>query len=246
MTAASKTTIKSYFETGDKPTQAQFGDFVDSCAFLAEGSAQTFQGVVNFASAVTVSGQLTGHVGTLHGFTLVAPAVSAPTITGGGSWSGSPSLSGTPTAPTAAKNTISSQIATTGFVLNQAASAATMEAAVAITEYVSPGMQHRHPGHPKAWLQATVAASAITVDASYNCSATYLNLGQYRVDFGTPFATSAYAWAGNATNTGGGLLVNQDGSNDPLPSSCRFVVQLPSTGLAADPERFSIVFFGDQ
>lgn len=30
MTAQSKTTIKSYFETGDKPTQAQFADLVDS------------------------------------------------------------------------------------------------------------------------------------------------------------------------------------------------------------------------
>jgi hypothetical protein len=32
MTAQSKATIKSYFETGDKPTQAQFGDLVDSYA----------------------------------------------------------------------------------------------------------------------------------------------------------------------------------------------------------------------
>lgn len=30
MTAQSKTTVKSYFETGDKPTQAQFVDLIDS------------------------------------------------------------------------------------------------------------------------------------------------------------------------------------------------------------------------
>ena len=30
MTAQSKTTVKSYFETGDKPTQAQFADLIDS------------------------------------------------------------------------------------------------------------------------------------------------------------------------------------------------------------------------
>lgn len=30
MTAQNKSTIKSYFETGDKPTQAQFEDFIDS------------------------------------------------------------------------------------------------------------------------------------------------------------------------------------------------------------------------
>lgn len=39
MTAQSKTTIKSYFETGDKPTAAQFVDFIDS--YVDTGSAVT-------------------------------------------------------------------------------------------------------------------------------------------------------------------------------------------------------------
>lgn len=39
MTAQSKTTIKSYFETGDKPSAAQFIDFIDS--YVDTGSAVT-------------------------------------------------------------------------------------------------------------------------------------------------------------------------------------------------------------
>lgn len=31
MSIQTKTTLKSYFETGDKPTQAQFADLIDSC-----------------------------------------------------------------------------------------------------------------------------------------------------------------------------------------------------------------------
>ena len=31
MSIQSKTTLKSYFKTGDKPTQAQFADLIDSC-----------------------------------------------------------------------------------------------------------------------------------------------------------------------------------------------------------------------
>lgn len=40
MTISTKTTIKSYFETGDFPSQSNFSDFIDSCIFGAETSAQ--------------------------------------------------------------------------------------------------------------------------------------------------------------------------------------------------------------
>ena len=54
MTATTKTTIKTYFQTGDKPTQSQFEDFIDSCAFLAETSSQ------NFVGGIVVSGGIVG------------------------------------------------------------------------------------------------------------------------------------------------------------------------------------------
>jgi len=44
MTAQNKTTIKGYFETGDKPTQAQFADLIDS--YLDAPSAGVFGAIV--------------------------------------------------------------------------------------------------------------------------------------------------------------------------------------------------------
>ena len=36
MSVQTKTTLKSYFNTGDKPTEAQFADLIDSCYSLFE------------------------------------------------------------------------------------------------------------------------------------------------------------------------------------------------------------------
>lgn len=41
MTTVTKTSAKAYFTTGAYPTQSQFGDFIDSCIFSAESSAQS-------------------------------------------------------------------------------------------------------------------------------------------------------------------------------------------------------------
>lgn len=58
MTAQSKSTIKSYFETGDRPTQAQFINLIDSYAdFGSTGTPlYTDQGVNNNVYAITVPG----------------------------------------------------------------------------------------------------------------------------------------------------------------------------------------------
>lgn len=60
MTAQNKTTIKSYFETGDKPTQGQFGNMIDSYLGLAETVQQVVSGNVNFAGGISVSGNALG------------------------------------------------------------------------------------------------------------------------------------------------------------------------------------------
>lgn len=66
MTAQTKSTIKNYFETGDKPTQTQFGDFIDSCLFLAEVSSQTISGDIVVSGKVsTPSLQATGSNGVI-------------------------------------------------------------------------------------------------------------------------------------------------------------------------------------
>ena len=62
MTISNKTTIKTYFETGDFPSQQNFSDFIDSCIFTAETSAQAINGDLNIGGALNVSGAATFNI----------------------------------------------------------------------------------------------------------------------------------------------------------------------------------------
>lgn len=59
MTTATKTTIKTYFETGDTPSQQNFTDFIDSCFFIADNTTQAVSANVAFAGTVGVTGVTT-------------------------------------------------------------------------------------------------------------------------------------------------------------------------------------------
>ena len=69
MTAVTKTVLKSYFETGDKPTQSQFSDLIDT--FITEASAG---GVTGGVLTVTSSANPT------NGFNLYSGVVSAEQV----------------------------------------------------------------------------------------------------------------------------------------------------------------------
>lgn len=56
MSIVSRTTLKSYFETGDTPTQSQFADLIDSCLNLAASAPQTILGNVTISGGLTVTG----------------------------------------------------------------------------------------------------------------------------------------------------------------------------------------------
>jgi len=47
-----KTTLKTYFNTGDQPTESNFADFIDSNLNLGETATQTV------LSSITLSGSL--------------------------------------------------------------------------------------------------------------------------------------------------------------------------------------------
>lgn len=97
MTVENRTTLKTYFEAGDVPTQAQFGNLIDSAANLGEDN--DFQGyeVSSFRNKVvtSVTGTLTmaAHSGnilktsgnitvpTTAGFTATIIAGGAHTVT---------------------------------------------------------------------------------------------------------------------------------------------------------------------
>lgn len=52
MAIVTRTTAKSYFETGDKPTQAQFGDFIDSALFY-EDTSDLGRSIISASAAVS-------------------------------------------------------------------------------------------------------------------------------------------------------------------------------------------------
>lgn len=89
MAQQDKATLKQAFETGDAPTGSDFENLIDSQLNLAETTAQTINGPVNFAggitfasiSAATVGGN-TGTFGTVSTSGISAVTVSASNIFG--------------------------------------------------------------------------------------------------------------------------------------------------------------------
>ena len=116
-----------------------------------------------------------------------------------------------------------------------------METATDNTRAVPPGRQHFHPGHPKAWGKADVAAAVVV---SYNMTSVADNgAGDATWTIATDFATADYVAV--ATN-----LHSADASRTPLIRSVAAgTVQqqsyLGNTTLT-DPTHFMIACLGDQ
>lgn len=68
-----------------------------------------------------------------------------------------------------------------------------MEAATTSGAFVTPAVQHRHPGHPKAWAKVTVSAGTPAISASYGVSGiTDTGTGQLTVTWSTAFSSANY------------------------------------------------------
>jgi hypothetical protein len=68
-----------------------------------------------------------------------------------------------------------------------------MEAATSQLQYVVPGFQHNHPGHPKFWAYVTVSGGTPTLATSYNVtSITDTGLGQLTVTIATDFSSASW------------------------------------------------------
>lgn len=76
MTITTKTIIKTFFETGDKPTQSNFTDLIDSFAGLGESARQSFAGPMAFAALVS-AGSIAATSLTLNG---ISPATLSNTL----------------------------------------------------------------------------------------------------------------------------------------------------------------------
>jgi len=72
-----------------------------------------------------------------------------------------------------------------------------MESANVTTKAVVPGVQHRHPGHPKCWGKATVSGGTPTLQVSYNITS-ITDTGQGRITFTIATDFSGTGWSCNA------------------------------------------------
>lgn len=137
--------------------------------------------------------------------------------------------------------------------LVELADAAEMEAATDTARAVVPGLQHRHPGHPKAFCQANGAGT--TVNASYGVSSiTDTGAGLLTINWSTNFsAATGYTVNCSCERTATALTVT-----DLKDVGIRFNTLTASavtvecwddtatTHVQEDPQSYHVIALGDQ
>lgn len=130
------------------------------------------------------------------------------------------------------------------------ADAADMEAATETDEAVTPVLQHRHPGHPKAWVVYDADTTNTPVlQTDYGVlSLTDTGTGDTLVTFDTAFSTDEYAVSGfcrfNSSSPAG--LVTQRDADGLTTTDCDIITASSSGGALFDSIFVSVIFAGDQ
>lgn len=161
----------------------------------------------------------------------------------------SPTFTGTPAAPTAAADTNTTQVATTAFVLAQAASQAELETATSTTKFVTAGRAQYHPSSAKFWAQVTGAGTP-SLTTNYNvASIADTGTGRMTITIGTDFSSANWCLVSNGMSSGSTvtLSTHQWGVSkaagtielDNCDASATPVVEDPAVG-------YDAAGFGDQ
>lgn len=166
----------------------------------------------------------------------------------------SPELSGLPTAPTAAADDDSTQIATTEFVQDaidaaaaaQVATQAEQETGSSLTAFVTPGRQHYHQSAAKAWGIVFVSGGTPTLVGSYNVtSITDSAAGILGVTIATDFSNTTYALVVDATSA-----ASADPTFDRVWyynfAAGSFTIEVSDGATTIEPVLYSFIAFGDQ
>jgi len=154
----------------------------------------------------------------------------------------SPTFTGTPAAPTAAEDTNTTQLATTAFVLAQAASQAQMEAASSTTQFATAGNTNWHPGVAKFWLTCDALG---TINVSHNMtSITDNGAGDLTVTIATDFSSVNYpVLATPYSDVALYIFIDKDPTTQAAGA---FRATCYNGAAAADPTSWYFVGFGDQ
>jgi hypothetical protein len=156
-----------------------------------------------------------------------------------------------PLSPTAAADTNTTQVATTAFVLAQAASQAEQEAATSTTKFVTPGRQGFNPAACKAWLKAGTTGNIL---ASLNiASLTDSGPGVLTITIGTDFSSVDYACCVSVQATATTWAVAnarechvRSGTIAAGSVAVDCIDKTATTNLVKDPTTWHVIMFGDQ
>jgi len=123
-----------------------------------------------------------------------------------------------------------------------AATAAEMEAASALNRVSTPGLQQRHPGHPKAWGYVISAA----LQANYGVSSiTNPSAGKFTVTLATAMSSSNYCVMTTLQSTGSVPTQAQTVRAD-ITSASTFDLYTVDANNGLLNRNFSFAVFGDQ
>ncbi len=115
------------------------------------------------------------------------------------------------------------------------------ETATVTNAYVSPGVQHFHPGHPKAWGMITAPTTVTLSYPSTGVSVVKNSTGNYTITHGKTFSSTSYI----------GLLCSDDGDGAigriVSRTATALTVQFRNTSTAnvVDPTIFYYALYGD-
>lgn len=148
---------------------------------------------------------------------------------------------GDPATSTAAFNAIKQNATSSASGVLKTAVQSDMETASSNALIVTPGLQHYHPGHPKAFARWS---STTTVPLAYNISTTIVKVGtgQYTLRFVNNFSSSNAVVPIFSCDDTGGIC---QGKVSTLTISTCTVVYRDAAGAAADAPNFYAAFYGD-
>ena len=114
-----------------------------------------------------------------------------------------------------------------------------METASSNALVVTPGRQHYHPGHPKAWGRIS-GVSTLRAYPATGVSVATTSTGEYTLTHGVVFSSSD-AYGATITALGTPLI----GYVSTFTVSTMLVKFLDNAGASADPVGFSYIVYGD-
>jgi hypothetical protein len=129
-------------------------------------------------------------------------------------------------------------------VADNVATQAEMETATSVAKIVTPGRQHFHPLHPKAWVNFNGTGTvAIRADEGV-ASITDNGSGEYTVNPDTAFSSANYFLGGSSES---GVILGINTSSPPTASTARVNTSSRNDGSGnTDSAYATVIFAGDQ